>query len=391
MTDRSLSSDRAGTHGFDPQRLAHLGTAIRADIAAERYDGCEVVVGRGGMVAYHEAFGFADRAAGRAIERDQVFVTMSIGKQFTVALVLNRIERGELAFTTRVAELIPEFAQRGKANVTVAHLLTHTSGLPAMLPPMPPELVGDLEAVVQAVCACPVEFLPGSRVTYAVLVAHAILAELVRRLDGGRRPYRQILHDDLFAPLGMRNTALGGPEALKARMAPVVARDRRPGLFDPMFLEGMGAFLGPDTEIPAGGYLSTAADVHRFAAMLRGGGVLDGVRVLSPATVELVQRNRTGAMTNTLWDYAIADRGWALFPANLGLGFFLRGDGIHPTPFGTLATPRTFGGFGAGSTTFWIDPERDLTYAFLSCGLMEDSYSLERHQRLSDIVHAAAL
>jgi CubicO group peptidase (beta-lactamase class C family) len=324
-----------------------------------------------------------------AAQRGQVFATMSIGKQFTVALVLDRIERGALALTTRVAEVIPEFGQRGKANVTVAHLLTHTSGLPAMLPMMPLELAGNLEAVVQAVCGSVLEFQPGTRVTYAVLVAHAILAELVRRLDGGQRPYRQILTDDLFTPLGMRDTSLGARPDLRARMAPVVARDRTPGLFDPTFLEAMGGTLMEDTEIPAGGYLSTAGDVHRFAEMLRGGGALDGVRILSPAMVELVQVNRTGTMSNTLWDYAVAQCGWPIFPANLGLGFFLRGDGIYPTPFGTLASPRTFGGFGAGSTVFWVDPERDLTYAFLSSGLMEDAASVERHQRLSDLVHAA--
>src|SRR5262249_8587063 len=112
---------------------------------------------------------------------------------------------------------------------------------------------------------------------------------------------------------------------------------------------------------------------------------------LSPATVELLRRNQTGEQPNTLWDYAIALRGWPRFPANLGLGFFLRGEGIHPTPFGTLASPSTFGGFGAGSSVFWIDPVRDVTYAFVSSGLMEDTYSLERHQRLSDLVHAAVV
>jgi CubicO group peptidase (beta-lactamase class C family) len=66
----------------------------------------------------------------------------------------------------------------------------------------------------------------------------------------------------------------------------------------------------------------------------------------------------------------------------------LRGDGVFPTPFGLLASPRTFGGFGAGSSAFWIDPASDVTYAFLSSGLMEDSYSVER-MRLSDLVQAA--
>jgi CubicO group peptidase (beta-lactamase class C family) len=305
--------------------------------------------------------------------------------------VLSRIERGELALTTRVADVIPEFAVRGKANVTVTHLLTHTGGLPAMLPPMALEEAGNLEAVVHATSAALLESRPGERVTYSVIVGHAILAELVRRVDGGHRPFRRILAEELFGPLGMRDTALGLPARLKARLAPVVARDRRPGLFDPAFLEAMGATLAEDTEIPAGGYVSTAPDVHRFAEMLRRGGTLDGVRILSPATIAGARVHQTGDATNSLFAYAEVMRGWAPFPANLGLGFFLRGSGSHPTPFGLLASPETFGGFGAGSSVFWIDPVTDVTYAFLSSGLMEESYSVERHQRLADLVHAAVV
>ena len=375
--------------GFDPQRLGHLSEVIQRDIDAETYDGCEIAVSRHGKVAYHRWFGYADRAAGRPIEENQVFASMSVGKQFTVAAVLNRIERGEIAFTTRIADVIPEFGCRGKENVTVAHLLTHTGGLPALLPPMPPELVGNLEAVVAATSACLLESQPGLRVTYSVLVGHAVLGEVVRRLDGGGRPYRQILAEDLFEPLGMKATSLGGRPDLAKRMAPVVVRDRRPGLLDPVMLETMGSVLTEETEIPAGGYLSTAYDLHRFAAMLRGGGALDGVRILSPAMVEVVQVNRTGDLPNSLFEYTQASRGWAPFPANLGLGFFVRGEGVHPTPFGTLATARTFGGFGAGSTVFWIDPARDVAYAYMSSGLIEESYSMERHQRLADLVHSA--
>ena len=377
--------------GFDPDRLERLAEAIQADVDAERYDGCELVVARGGEVGFHRQFGFADRATGRRVERAQPFVSMSIGKQLTVAAVFQRIERGDFGLATPVAELIPEFAQRGKGRITIAQLLTHTSGLPMMLPPMPLELAGNLEAVVQATCASLPEFRAGSRVSYCVLVAHAVLGECVRRADGGRRPYRAILAEDLFRPLGMKNTTLGCPDAIRPRLAPVVARDRRPGLFDPVFLETMGAILAEDTEIPAGGYVTTAPDMHRFAEMLRGRGELDGVRILSPGTVEALQVNHTGDDPNTIWAYAEVMRGWEPFPANLGLGFFLRGDGIFPTPFGQLASPSTFGGFGAGSSAFWIDPASDVTYAFLSSGLMEDSYSIERHMRLSDLVHAALI
>ena len=377
--------------GFDAERLERLATAIERDVASERYDGCEVVVARGGIVAFHRQFGFADRAGRRKVAPAQPFVSMSIGKQLVVATVFQRIERGDFALTTPVADLIPEFGQRGKTAITIAHLLTHTSGLPMMLPPMPLELAGSLDAVVQATCASLPEFRAGSRVSYCVLVGHAILAECVRRADGTRRPYRTIIAEDLCGPLGMADTTLGCPDAVKARLAPVVARDRTPGLFDPLFMETLGSILAEDTEIPAGGFISTAPDFHRFAEMLRREGELDGVRILSPSTVQSVCVNQTGEEPNTIWAYAEVMRGWAPFPANLGLGFFLRGEGVFPTPFGLQASAQTFGGFGAGSSVFWIDPATDVTYAFLSSGLMEDSYSVERHMRLSDLVHAATL
>jgi len=375
--------------GFDSSRLQRLQRAIESDIEAQRYDGCEVVVGRGGTVAFRGHFGWADRTAGRRAEADQPFISMSIGKQFVVALLLNRIERGECALTTPVADIIPEFGARGKARITLAQMLTHTAGMPAMLPPVPPEQTTQLEAVVAATCACLPECLPGTRVNYSAIVAHAVLAEVVRRLDGSRRRFRDLAREELFAPLGMRTTTLGVPAAVRPRLAPVVARDRRLGLFDPNMLEMFSAVLDEESEVPAGGYVTTAGDMYRFAEMLRRGGELDGVRILSPATIELIQRNQTSDRPNSLWDYTHAFRGWEPFPANLGIGFFLRGPGVHPTPFGLLASPQTFGGLGAGSNVFWIDPVRDVSYVFLSSGLMEDSYSIERHQRLSDLALAA--
>ncbi len=383
-----MAIDIKGT-GFDAERLGRLSAGIQGDIDAERYDGCELIVGRSGKVVFHEQFGWADRAAQRRVEKNQAFFTMSTGKQFVVALVLNRIERGDFAFTTPVADVIPEFGAHGKQRINVKHMLTHTAGMPAMFPQLPPELIGNLEAVVAATCAVLPECLPGGRVNYSALVAHAVLAEMVRRVEGSRRSFRQIVADDLFTPLGMKDSSLGVRADLKSRVSPVVVRTRLRGLFEPEALEMFGALINEESEVPAGGYVSTVADMFRFAEMLRRGGELDGVRILSPAMVELVQINQTGDWPNSLFDYTYDLRGWDPFPANLGLGFFVRGEGVHPTPFGSLASPRTFGGIGAGSACFWIDPVRDISYAFFSSGLMEDSYSIERHQKLADLVFSA--
>jgi CubicO group peptidase (beta-lactamase class C family) len=189
----------------------------------------------------------------------------------------------------------------------------------------------------------------------------------------------------------MQETALGLPERLKKRIVPVVVRDTTPGLFDPLLIEGMNYIVAEDTELPSGGAVSTVHDVFLFAEMLRRGGQLNGTRVLSPETVELATTNQTGALPNHLMSYMREMYGWPEIPAYLGLTFFVRGKGLFPTPLGLNTSPRTFGGLGAGSTVFWVDPERALTYVFLSAGLMEDGHSIMRHQRLSDMVVASVV
>jgi CubicO group peptidase (beta-lactamase class C family) len=293
--------------------------------------------------------------------------------------------------TTRVADIIPEFGCKGKQRVTVAQLLTHTAGMSAGVPPVPPDLMGNLEAVVAAVCQQGPESLPGQQVTYSALTAHAVLAEIVRRLDGGTRAFREILATEIFEPLGMRETSLGLRKDLVERRVPVVVRDQSEGLFPPAMLEAFNFLLTEETEIPGGGAVSTAADIFRFAEALRLGGELDDARILSPAIIELATTNHTGLRPNSLWNYARELRGWDEFPAFLGLSFFLRGIGIFPTYFGTMASPGTFGAIGAGSTLFWVEPERDVTFVCLTAGLLEESHSVDRFQRLSDLVLAAVV
>lgn len=370
----------------DQEGLRRLVGALEADVAAERYDGAVVVVASRGEVALHEAVGFTDRSAGRRARTDDVFCLFSVTKTFTSAAVLRRVDRGELRLTTPVADVIPEFGAKGKQRVTIAQLLTHTGGMPAELPSLSPQELVDLEAVVRAVCAQPLAGSPGRAVHYSPLGAHAVLAEVVRRLDGGARPFRAILAEELFGPLGMKDTALGLRGDLAARRVPIVVRDRSPGLFEPELLEALNVLLDERAELPGGGAFGTAHDLYRWAEALRRGGELDGARVLSPALLDLATRNHTGREPNLLFDYARELRGWDEYPAFLGLGFFLRGEGIFPMPFGLSASPPTFGGLGAGSTMFWVDPDRELVFVCLTAGLMEESRNIDRLQRLSDLV-----
>ncbi|MDP6377867.1 MAG: serine hydrolase domain-containing protein [Pseudomonadales bacterium] len=374
----------------DESRLAAVQAAISADIEAKRYDGAALSVHVDGESVLRSVQGYRHRASGTALEPDSIFVTFSSGKQMTVVSVLQAVERGLLHLHTPVADVIPEFGVNGKDKMNLGHLLTHTSGVASMPPPTAAAaMFGNLQMFVDAICQTPPESRPGERVRYSITPAHAVMAEMVRRVDGGTRTFRQIMQEDVFQPLGMHDSALGLPDELRPRLCPVVVADRSPGLLDPAMLEAFNDVLSPEMEMPAGGYVTTIDDFAKFAEMLRNGGALNGAHILSPATIELVSRNYTGDKPNDIWDYAVEARGWPVFPAYLGLGFFLRGEGVHPTPFGSLASPRTFGGVGAGSTTFFIDPEKRLSYAFLSTGLLEETRSTERHQRLADLVHAA--
>ena len=377
--------------GLDSERLERLTTTIKNDIAQQKYDGAVVIVARSGGVALHEAIGFAERTSKRPMRMDNVFCLFSVTKTLTTTTVLQRIDRGELALTTRVADIVPEFGCKGKQRVTVAQLLSHTGGMSSGFPPVAPQDTGNLAAVVAAVCQQGPEAIPGSEVCYSPITAHAMLAEIVRRLDGGKRSFREILAADVLGPLQMKDTALGLPKRLAERRVPVVVRDRSEGLFPAETLESFNVLLTEECEIPAGGVVGTAADIFRFAEMLRRQGELDDVRILSPAIIDLATTNHTELMPNGLWNYACELHGWDEFPAYLGLSFFLRGVGIFPTYFGTMATPGTFGGIGAGSTIFWVDPERDVTFVCLTAGLLEESNSLLRFQRLSDLVHAAVV
>jgi CubicO group peptidase (beta-lactamase class C family) len=370
--------------------MSQLLHTIEQDVEQGIYDGAVTTVAVGGKIVFNEAIGYADRGAGKSMSVDSVFPIFSISKSLSAVLMLQQVERGSIRLNTPVCEIIPEFGGKGKQRVTVGQLLCHSGGLPASFPAVPAEKIGDLDAVVKVICDVGLEAVPGEEVSYSPIMAHAVLAQCVRRVSGGAR-FRDIAQRNLLAPLGMTDTSLGITRALAPRaVAPRVADDS-PGMFDSAALVGLAnMILDPelDVEIPAGGFVSTAADIHRFADALRQGGKLGGNRVLSSAMVSFATRNHTGTMPNDLWNYARELKGWPLFPANLGLGFFLRGEGMIPTYCGHLASPSAYGAMGAGTTNFWVDPQLDMTMVCLTTGFMEEANSAIRFQRLSDVAIA---
>lgn len=379
--------------GLAQERLAHLTSTIKEDVRQGLYYGAVIRLARGGKIALDEAIGSADAEGREPLSKDSVFSIFSLTKAFTNVLALRAVELGQLALTTKVAEIIPEFAGAPRDKSTLLHLLTHTTGMPGVWIPKTDMYQDRLDELVQAVCQNvhgAVE--PGLRCDYSPVANHVLMGEMLRRTDSKGRNFRDILHEDLFAPLGMHDTWMGVRPDLRSRkvvpemrgVIPIQCLGRtQPGPFS-LFEEEIN-------EAPHVGAVSTAKDMSRFAEMLRGGGELDGVRILSPRMVSLARQNRTGDMYNELYRAVALRAGWEAPPAYIGLGFSVRGERIVHHQFGTLSSPASFGNYGAGTTMFWIDPELDMSFACLTAGVMTQAANIDRFQRLSDIALSAAV
>ncbi len=373
---KTLTAEKAGV---DQSRLDRLSAAIVEDIDRGVYDGCQVVIGRRSGVVLNEAHGFADRDIGRRMTREDIIHSMSTGKQFTSAMALHHVERGDFRLTTPVRQIIPEFAANGKGGVTLFHLLTHTSGIINELAPGIgwPNL-GDLPATISSICATALLEHPGLRIVYSAYAGSAVIAEMCRRVAGGDRAWREVLAEELFRPLGMTDCAIGLPREHRDRICPV--RVRGEGIRADV--QQINQFMDETWEVPAGGCTLTATDMYRFAAMLLNRGEVDGHRFLSPAMVDLAGQNHTHFEDNA---FRTRDQAMGRWPQHYGLGFVTRGPGVGPSPFGSLASPTAMGGLGHGSTMFFADVEKDICMVFLSTGLIDDVRHFDRCQRYADL------
>ena len=373
------------------ERLEGLRDTVAPDIADRKYWGAALRITQGGETLLDIALGHADSAATRALHTDDVFSIFSVTKAFINVLILRSVELGRIALTTRMSEIVPEFRGAPRERATILHFLTHTTGMPGVWEPKPGLYFDDLSEMVDAV----IENIhgttePGARCDYAPMANHVLLAEALRRIDPQRRSINDILEQDLFIPLSMDDTRLGIRPHMRDRhifpdfrgIVPIKELSRtHPG--------DHGIFGAERQEATWMGAASTTADLTRFAEMLRRGGELDGVRILSPVMVALARRNHTGDLPNELYRSVALRAGYPAPPAYIGLGFSVRGTALVRHQFGTLTSPETFGNYGAGSTEFWIDPVLDVTFVGLSAGLLGQAPNIERYQRLSDIVVGA--
>jgi CubicO group peptidase (beta-lactamase class C family) len=378
--------------GMDKDRLALVQDAIRADIAAGLYHGAVIKVARGGKVALEAAIGSADAEQTKPLALDSVFNIFSVTKAFTNLLVLRAVEQGRFQLTTPISELIPEFKGKGREKILIWHLLSHQSGFPIIFEVVPGWYIDNFAEISRTIISevAPVD-PPCAKVAYSPLANHVLMAEAVLRTDPRKRRYRQIVQEDILDPLGMKDTAVGLRADLRPRKVVPDFRGNYPIGHKSRNTPGPnGAFEDEHGEMPWVGIVSTTPDLFRFADLFRSGGTANGARLISPAMIEMASRNWTGEMINELYAIRAREEGLDPAPAYIGLGFSLRGTALCYHMFGTLASPRTFGNYGAGTSLFWVDPERDITFTCLTAGVMGHNANMRRFQKLGDLVLSAA-
>ncbi|MEV1130473.1 serine hydrolase domain-containing protein [Agromyces sp. NPDC049794] len=378
--------------GMSPARLAALAESVLHDISSGLYFGASVKIARHGELVLDLAAGHADAQASHPIVENSVFSIFSITKTFVNALTLRWVELGRLALTSKVVEVIPEFAGPPRDRSTVYHLLTHTAGMPGVWEPAPALYLDKLDDALRAVVANihgVVE--PGTRCDYSPMANHTLLAAMLCRTDPESRDIGTLLDEEIFQPLGMADTAMGIKSWMRDRhvipdtrgTVPIKSLSRTtPGDF--------GLHLAESNESAWAGAASTSGDLVLFADTLRRGGTsVNGYDLISPATIKRARTVWTGEMPNELYQTVALRAGYDVPPAYLGLGFNVRGPRIVNTQLGTLTSPETFGNYGAGSALYWVDPELDLVFVGLTAGLLSQAQNIARFQRLSDMAVAA--
>ncbi|MFJ9737479.1 serine hydrolase domain-containing protein [Streptomyces sp. NPDC101166] len=395
--------------GLDAKALDRLDRYVAHHVDGGRLPGFLMAVARGGRVAHLTTHGRRDIAAGLPVEADTLYRIYSMTKPVTSVAALTLVEDGSLSLDDPVADHLPAFADQrvyvsgSGADLTtrpagqpllVRHLMTHTAGLTfafyhchpvdalyreagldsAVLPG------SDLAGTVEAYARLPLQFEPGTQWNYSV--ATNVLGRVIEVVSG--RPLDEFLAERVFGPLAMPDAGFQVTDEQAERLAELYG-DTDSGAIQPipgLPLSGRPRFLSG-----SGGMVASAYDIHRFMEMLRRRGELDGVRLLRPETVDLMTRNHLpgGADLRTVGSRPAHDE-----PGNDGVGFGL-GVSVVIDPSRTQAPAGlgTFGWSGVATTTFWVDPSRDLTVQFLT--QLRPRKSLKLYPELKRLVHEAVV
>ena len=334
------SANPASTTASQTAVSAVLRDSLRSILsragADSAFPGAYAVVGTREGILAEDSVGHLDWAPSAVPDEHSLWDLASLTKVVGMTTaVMQLYEQGRIALDAPLQRYIPEWRGPHKELVTVRHLITHTSGLPADKPY--DRITHDPDSIAKLLFATPLDTLPGVRMVYSDIGAY-MLGRLVERVSG--ETLDQYVLNHVFLPLRMTETMYRPPVSLKPRIAPTEIDSIRGGKVWGVVHDERAYYLGGVSA--HAGIFSSAHDLARFARMYLNGGSLDGVQIVRPQTIELFT-------TRQLQDRAL---GWQ------------KPDGKNSA--GHLMSERAFGHTGFTGTSIWIDPARDVFVILLS-------------------------
>ncbi|GLX66731.1 serine hydrolase domain-containing protein [Paenibacillus glycanilyticus] len=328
------------------------------------------------------------------IEEGRIFRMYSMTKIMTCVAALRLVEQGKMLLNDPLSAYLPEFAQmnvrkrlpdgrvvfeKAEKPILVRDLFTMTAGLSYDIgSPSIQQAVEQTEgklplrAFAEALAKEPLVFEPGTRWNYSL--CHDLLAALVEVVDGRR--FGAYIQEEITGPLGMRDTGFDLSAEQLSRLVPQY--EYKDELGKPVRKDGNGYRLGTEYESGGAGLLSTVSDYALFLNALTNKGTSpDGVRIVSPATIDLMR-------TDHLTERTRGDFGWEQLKG-YGYGLGVRTH-VSQAVSGSLSPLGEFGWSGAGGCMAIVDPDSGLTVMYAQHLLNnQEPYS---HPRLRNIVYA---
>lgn len=369
--------------GFDSARLAKLDAYMSGVVAQGRVAGMTTLLARHGKILSYRLYGKKSLATGAPMTEDTIFRIYSMTKPVTGVAMMILFEEGRWRLDDPVTRYIPEFKnlqvvkavnpdgtmvlEDMKRPPTMREIMSHTAGFGYGLQNEHPVdklyrekgVLGanGLKDMIDRTATIPLMFQPGASWRYSSAVD--IQGYIVERLSG--QTLGQFMEQRIFKPLKMNDTAFLVPAAKAERLAAIYVGNRETRKIEEateLYGSPMPTYLTPPKmEAGGGGLLSTTMDYARFAQMIANKGRLEGVRILSPAAVELMGTNVIPK------DAIVASSGNGVVRFNDAVGFGLDLMVVKDArSAGTLEGDGTMSWTGAAGTWFWVDPTNDLIF-----------------------------
>jgi len=378
--------------GMSSARLKNIKASLQAEVDKGNIPGAVVMINRKGKLVYSEVVGYQDKATNKPMSKDAIFRIYSMTKPLASVAAMILVEEGKMQLADPISKFMPEFAnmQVSVANkdssgnveytlvpaakpITVQDLLRHTSGIGY------PEITANPnikkaytdaglyvaggtdydqrrvtpQEMISGIAKAPLNTQPGTNWEYGMSVD--LLGRVVEIVSGKR--LGDFLQDRVFTPLQMKDTAFSVPVDKKSRIAEPFATD--PFAKTPIKL--LDVTIKPNNDSGGAGAAGTAGDYLNFASMMLNGGELNGQRILSPMTINLMASDMLGSRTT-----APLSPGQLLMGVDgytFGLGFMVRqGQGLASVD----GSPGEYMWAGAAGTFFWIDPKEQMAVVVMS-------------------------